>query len=64
MDFEGFIARQASRILRVTPRRSYLKKPQRGFSKYVKKRVLSIQLNRCNYCYRLLDSKLWSYWWQ
>ncbi|HUT06996.1 MAG TPA: HNH endonuclease signature motif containing protein [Nitrosopumilaceae archaeon] len=56
MDFEGFIARQASHILKELLQEGLIsKKPRRGFSKYVKKRVLSIQSSRCNYCYIILD---------
>jgi len=56
MDFEGFITRQSSRILKELLQEGLSsKKPRRGFSKYVKKQILLLQGNRCNYCYIILD---------
>ena len=56
MDFERFLVKQSSRILKELIREGFsLKKPRRGFAESVKKRVLTIQNHRCNFCNRLLD---------
>jgi len=56
MDIEGFLGRQASHFFKELIKESISsKKPRKDFSELVKKRVLALQNNRCNYCQRVLD---------
>jgi len=56
MDFQSFLVRQGSRILKDLINEGFSsKKLRKGFSESVRKRVLAIQNQRCNYCYRILD---------
>ena len=56
MDFESFLARQTGHFLKELINQSLIsKKLRKGFSESVRKRVLAIKNQRCNYCYRVLD---------
>jgi len=56
MDFEGFLAKQASHFVKELIQDAMsTNNPRINFTKKVQKRTLSVQNNRCNHCYRVLD---------
>jgi len=56
MDFEGFLARQATHFVKELINEGMnSKKPRKDFTKPIKKRILVVQNNKCNYCKKVLD---------
>jgi len=56
MDFEKFLTKQVKHFAKeLIKEGTGTKKPRRDFPKHVKKWVLALQNNRCNYCQRMLD---------
>ena len=56
MDFGSFISRQANHFLKELFKEGLSsKKLRKGFPKSVRKKVLALQIYRCNHCNRVLD---------
>ena len=56
MNFQSFLVRQTNHFLKELINEGLgSKKPRKDFSESVKKRVLVLQNQRCNYCDRILD---------
>ena len=57
MDVSDFAARQAKYFVKELIKQGLnSKKPRRGFSISIKRQILGLQANRCNYCQRNLDA--------